>query len=103
MRITSFVAIAFIFCLPKATAQDTKTFQLKPIHKQGWKYFYGGKKMNSVYALQIPLEALDNTEINERFRKFKKLQVLGGWSTYPCLSISLPTDMVLEVGVTIDP
>ena len=69
--------MALLFCELEAKAQFTREVPLKPIYKQGWKYFYGNKRMNSAYALQIPLEALENREINERFRKFKRLQVIG--------------------------
>ncbi len=76
MRLRGCILLVFLFCMALANAQSTKTVPLKPIYKQGWKYFYDGKRMNSVYALQIPLQALENKEINERFRKFKQLQRL---------------------------
>jgi hypothetical protein len=74
-----------IFCSLESKAQFTKTITLRPIYKQGWKYFYDGKRMNSVYALQIPLQSLDNKEINDRFKRFKRLQVLGGLAYLPAL------------------
>jgi hypothetical protein len=75
MRITEWIALALFVCALNANAQFTKEVPLKPIYKQGWKYFYGDQRMNSVYALQIPLESLGDQEINARFRKFKKLQI----------------------------
>lgn len=74
MRITGCVVILFLAYANQASAQFTKMVPLKPIYKQGWKYFYDGKKLNTPFALQIPLQSLNNNEINERFRKFKKLQ-----------------------------
>src|SRR5882757_6599922 len=75
MRIKERIVLAlFVFALP-TKAQFTKEVPLKPIYKQGWKYFYGDQRMNSVYALQIPLESLGDQEINARFKTFKRYQV----------------------------
>jgi hypothetical protein len=77
MRLTGSIAIILLQGIGASGvyAQYTKEVPLKPIYKNGWKYFYGGQKMNSVYALQIPLQSLDDKEINERFKKFKRFQV----------------------------
>lgn len=83
MRIHFFIAIAFLLGATKVSAQRTKSVELKPIVKQGWRYFYDGRKVRSAYALQIPLEALDNKEINERIRKFKKFQALRSVAFLP--------------------
>jgi len=84
MRITGSILALFI-CMMSAHAQFTKEVPLKPIYKQGWKYFYGDQRMNSVYALQIPLQSLNDIEINARYRKFKTLQVFRGLSYIPGL------------------
>ncbi len=65
--------------------QFTKQVPLKPIYKQGWKYFYGEQRMNSVYALQIPLQSLNDNEINARYKKFKTFQVLRGVAYIPAI------------------
>ena len=76
MRLRGSIVIILLLWIgtSSAYAQDTKEVTLKPIYKNGWKYFYGGQKMNSAYALQIPLQSLDDKEINARFKKFKKFQ-----------------------------
>jgi len=68
--------MALFICTLSARAQYTKEMPLKPIYKNGWKYFYGDQRMNSVYALQIPLQSLNDNEINLRYRKFKTFQAL---------------------------
>jgi hypothetical protein len=75
MRIAGLIVMALFLRTVAAHAQFTKEMPLKPIYKNGWKYFYGGQKMNSAYSLQIPLQSLDDKEINERFKKFKRFQV----------------------------
>ena len=58
---SKYIPIAGTFA--NATAQFTKSIPLKPIYKNGQKYFYGTKKVNSAYSLQIPLEGIDNPEV----------------------------------------
>src|SRR5882724_2852897 len=76
MRITGSVVITLFVCSLSARAQSTKEIPLKPIYKNGGKYFYGDQRMNSVYALQIPLQSLNDNEINARYKKFKTYQAL---------------------------
>ena len=85
MRIHFFILITLVFWGAKASAQRTKSVELKPIVKQGWKYYYDGRRVKTPYALQIPLEALEDREINERLRKFKKYQVLQSVTFLPAL------------------
>ena len=76
MRITGSIVTALFICTLSARAQFTKEIPLKPIYKNGGKYFYGEQRMNSVYALQIPLQSLNDNEINARYKKFKTYQAL---------------------------
>jgi len=76
MRIRVLVAAALLIGALCVRAQSTKEISLKPIYKNGWKYFYGDQRMNSVYALQIPLQSLNDNEINMRYKKFKTFQAL---------------------------
>jgi hypothetical protein len=85
MRIRVLVMAALLICAHTVCAQSTKEMSLKPIYKNGWKYFYGDEKMNSVYALQIPLQSLNDKEINMRYKKFKTFQVLRGIAYIPSL------------------
>lgn len=59
-------------------AQNTKMVELKPIQVQGHKYFYDFSKVQSPYALQIPLQAVEDEEVNRRFKKFITFQYLRG-------------------------
>jgi len=83
MRITGSVVVVLFVCTLNANAQYTKEMPLKPIYKNGWKYFYGVQRMNSAYALQIPLQSLNDSEINARYKKFKTFQVLRGVAYIP--------------------
>lgn len=56
----------------------TKTIELKPISYHGGKYYYGFKRVSGgAYGLQIPLQSLDDEEINHRYKSFKTLRTLG--------------------------
>jgi hypothetical protein len=66
-----------------AEAQFTKSIPLQPIYKEGWKYFYGTTKVNSAYSLQIPLEGIDNKEVNRYFKSYKTFQNLRGFAYLP--------------------
>lgn len=59
--------------------QATKTVHLKPIINHGLRYYYDFKKVDGgAYGLQIPLQSLDDAEINQRYKNFKKLRTIGG-------------------------
>jgi hypothetical protein len=85
MRITEWIVLALLVCAVNANAQFTREVPLKPIYKQGWKYFYGDQRMRSVYALQIPLESVNDKEINERFKRFKTLQTFRVFVYIPAI------------------
>jgi hypothetical protein len=78
MRLTGSIVLRLFLWIGASSsyAQDTKEVPLKPIYKHGWKYFYGDQRMNSVDALQIPLQSLNDREINMRYNKFKTYQTL---------------------------
>lgn len=48
----------------------------------GDNFFYGNKKVNNAYALQIPLESLEDEEINEKFQAFKNTRTVGRVFTF---------------------
>ncbi len=68
-----------------AWAQQTITVPLKPIHKQGRQYFYDGKRMYSPYAIQVPLQSLNDREINRYFNQFRGFQQARGLAYLPSL------------------
>lgn len=83
---SKFILIALLVgTFANATAQVTKSIPLKPIYKNGQKYFYGTKKVNSAYSLQIPLEGIDNPEVNRYYNSFKTLQSLRGYAYLPSI------------------
>ncbi len=49
-------------------AQTYKTIELKPITKQGWKYFYDLKKVSSPIALEVPLLAVNDAEVTRHLK-----------------------------------
>lgn len=60
-------------------AQGNKMVELKPIQAQGWNYYYDFQRVNSAYALQIPLQALEDEEINKRFKRYTTYQTFRGF------------------------
>jgi len=77
--------LVLLFFSSVAKAQFTKSIPLQPIYKEGWKYFYGSKKMNSAYSLQIPLEGVGSPEVERYFKSFKTFQNLRGLAYVPSL------------------
>jgi len=67
-------------------AQRYKTIELKPITKQGWQYYYDFKRVSSPVALEVPLMALNDEEINRHFRAAKTLRAISSAiSLYPLI------------------
>lgn len=67
--------VVFILLLPgMVMAQRYKTVELKPIAKQGWRYYYDLKRVASPIALEIPLLALDDEEVIRYYRASKTLR-----------------------------
>ena len=58
-------------------AQRYRTVELKPITKQGWKYFYDLKKVSSPIALEVPLMSLEDPEINRFVKSSKAWRTAG--------------------------
>lgn len=78
--------LMLILILPiTAWSQQTKSIQLKPIYKQGSRYFYDNKRVQSPYALQIPLQSLNDPDINKYYNSFKNLQLARGLAYLPSL------------------
>lgn len=67
--------VLMIFLVPVgAIAQRYQTVELKPITKQGWRYYYDLKKVRSPLALEIPLTALNDEEITRNYKASKAYQ-----------------------------
>ena len=88
MAITAKPVLLFVLLLGffvTASAQFTKTIVLKPIYKEGFRYFYDTKRVNTAYSLQIPLEGINNKEVDHYFRGFKTFQTLRGLAYVPAV------------------
>lgn len=54
----------FLLAAFSVSAQQYRTIELKPITKQGWKYYYDFKKVSTPLALDVPLLAVNDQEVN---------------------------------------
>jgi hypothetical protein len=62
-----------------STAQELKTMELKGIYHQGLYYYYDLKKVDGgAYGLQIPLQSLNDSIVNKRYKTFKTLRKVEG-------------------------
>jgi hypothetical protein len=59
-------------------AQKFQTIEMKPIVKQGGRYFYDFKKVHGgAYGLQIPLQSLNDEEVNRRYKNYRTYNQLA--------------------------
>jgi len=89
------LSLFLILFILETKAQHTKSAELKPIHRQGSRYFYDFRRVDGgAYGLQIPLQSLGDEEVNIRYKKFKSLRVLEGiFSVVPLFYLfSLPSN-----------
>ena len=59
---------------PNATR---KTYYLKPLKKVNGTYFYGERKLQGGYALEVPFYELNDADVNHHYRQFKTFTVIG--------------------------
>jgi hypothetical protein len=75
------IAFLFVFILAAGfacSAQKFKTIELKPIVKQGGAYLYDLKRVHGgAYGLQIPLQSLDDNEVNRYYKSFRTWKTVG--------------------------
>jgi hypothetical protein len=82
----------FTLIVSLSTAQETKTMELKGIYHHGLNYYYDLKKVDGgAYGLQIPLQSLNDTEINRRYKSFRKLRSIES------VVIAIPVVYLLSV------
>lgn len=55
----------------------------------GTVYFYGGKKLSSPFALEVPFYELDDPTVNHHFRTFKTLNTLSKLTSLATLAYVL--------------
>lgn len=92
MKKTSLLLSLFVvvFAL-SASGQQYRTVELKPITQQGWKYYYDLKKVSSPVALEMPLLAVNDDEVN-RYLKGSK-----NWSSAASFVTLIPLIYVLTL------
>jgi hypothetical protein len=54
----------FFVAVFSSSGQKYKTVELKPITQQGWRYFYDLKRVSSPIAVEVPLMAVNDPEVN---------------------------------------
>lgn len=70
--------LVFMFLVPAVLfAQRYKTVELKPIAKQGWRYYYDLKRVASPVALEVPLMALNDDEVYRYYQASKTLRAVA--------------------------
>jgi hypothetical protein len=58
-----------------SAAQQLKTMELKGIYRQGFNYYYDLKKVDGgAYGLQIPLQSINDSIVNKRYKTFRTLR-----------------------------
>lgn len=75
MTIKIALSCLFTCVISLSTAQQQKSAELKPIHHQGFRYYYGFKKVyGGAKGIQIPLQSLNDDEVDRRYNNFRKFR-----------------------------
>lgn len=99
MNKTSLLLGWFILAaVTQVMGQRYKTIELKPITQQGWKYFYDLKKVSSPAALEVPLLAVEDEEVNRYLKASKTWKGVGSALTFIPLVyvLSLPRNQYVD-------
>jgi hypothetical protein len=82
MKKTSLLLSLFfaVIALP-AWCQQYRTVELKPITQQGWRYYYDLKKVSSPVALEMPLMAVNDDEVNRYLKGSKNWNAAASFVT----------------------
>jgi hypothetical protein len=82
MKKTPFLLSLFLLTLSfSAAGQKYKTIELKPITQEGWSYYYDLKKVSSPAALEVPLIAVSDNEVNRYLKAYKNWNSAAGFIT----------------------
>jgi len=55
-----------------------KQVQLKPIHYEGGRYYYDGVRlMGGSFGVQVPLMAVEDDEVNRRFKRYRTIHTIS--------------------------
>jgi hypothetical protein len=99
MNKTPFLLSLFLLTLSfSASGQKYKTIELKPITQEGWRYYYDLKKVSSPAALEVPLIAVNDNEVNRYLKGYKNWNSAAGFITLiPLIYIlSVPNNGYLD-------
>ncbi|MFM7488022.1 MAG: hypothetical protein ACKO13_14020 [Cytophagales bacterium] len=78
----TYVVILFLMLPLACFSQRFKVVELKPMVKQGFSYFYDGKRVHGgAYGLQIPLLSLNDEEVSRHYRSFHLWQSVSAVTT----------------------
>jgi hypothetical protein len=78
MKTKILCGLLVLICL-SANAQRLKTVELKPIYKEGFRYYYDMKRVRTPYALQVPLLSLNDEEVERRYKNFNRFKNIGNY------------------------
>lgn len=82
MKKTPLLLSLFLITLSfSAAGQQYKTIELKPITQEGWRYYYDLKKVSSPAALEVPLIAVNDNEVNRYLKAYKNWNSAAGFIT----------------------
>lgn len=77
-----YITVLFFMLSLVGFAQRFKVVELKPMVKQGFSYFYDGKRVHGgAYGLQVPLLSLNDEEVNRHYRSFHIWQSVSAVTT----------------------
>jgi hypothetical protein len=54
-----------------------KMYYLKPLQKANGSYYYGERRLNGYYALEVPFFELNDAEVNYHYQQFKTFNIIG--------------------------
>lgn len=78
MNKTTFViSLLLVGLYGSAMGQQYKTIELKPITQQGWRYYYDLKKVSDPVALEVPLLAVNDQEVNRYLSGYRSWHSAG--------------------------
>lgn len=78
-KTTVIISLFLVGLAWSAKGQQYRTIELKPITQQGWKYFYDLKKVSLPAALEVPLLAVNDQEVERYLKGYKGWHAAGSF------------------------
>lgn len=76
-KTTVIISLLLVGLAWSAKGQQYRTIELKPITQQGWRYFYDMKKVMDPVALEVPLLAVNDQEVNRYLSGYRTWNAVG--------------------------